>query len=103
MKPNEVLEQIVQSLRPYHPIRIILFGSCARGDQDEMSDVDLVILKETKSSFIQRYRDIAPYLKNEIPVDLFVYTPAEFQRMRESGNPFIERVLSEGKVVYEES
>ena len=44
--PSHV-DQIVKDLIPYDVERIILFGSAARGDTDEYSDVDLVIIKKT--------------------------------------------------------
>jgi len=34
-------------------------------------------------------------------VDVFVYTPKELERMIEWENPFIERVMKEGRVIYE--
>lgn len=34
-------------------------------------------------------------------LDLLVYTPEEFERMRAEGRPFIEQVLAEGIVVHE--
>src|SRR5437867_1110958 len=35
----------------------IVFGSVARGDADEWSDLDLVIVTETSRPFLERYRD----------------------------------------------
>jgi predicted nucleotidyltransferase len=33
---------IVEALRPYHPQKVILFGSWARREADEESDLDLI-------------------------------------------------------------
>jgi predicted nucleotidyltransferase len=46
------MDRIVQALRSYQPERIYLFGSAARGESDELSDVDLVIIKETEDPFL---------------------------------------------------
>ena len=101
MLAGESLTAIVHQLKGYDPIRIMLFGSAARGEADSWSDLDLVVIKDTASPFLQRYREIAPFLHNTTPIDLFIYTPGEFERMKASHNPFIERVLKEGKVIYE--
>ena len=44
--------------RDYHLIRIGAFGSIARGDQNENSDIDLVVeLKKTHLTFLQLSKD----------------------------------------------
>src|SRR6266849_4692755 len=88
-------EEIVETiLRDYGPVeKIILFGSAARGDADEYSDLDLIIVKETNQRFVRRCVE-APYFR--VPSDIFVYTPEEFERMRENENPFLESALETG-------
>lgn len=39
----------------------------------------------------------------DLSVDLFVYTPEEFQVMVENENPFIEQALKDGVTVYEKT
>ncbi|MBI4228035.1 MAG: nucleotidyltransferase domain-containing protein [Candidatus Omnitrophica bacterium] len=96
------IQWLVEDLRAYQPERVILFGSAARGDADADSDLDVVIIKRTIASFVQRGVDAVRHVRPALaPVDLLVYTPEEFQRMIEDENPFIERVLAEGRVLYE--
>ena len=78
-----------------------MFGSVARGEADEGSDPDLVIVADTARPFLERYRDFAGLYDVWPRLDLLIYTPAEFERMRAEGNPLIERVLAEGVVVHE--
>jgi len=33
----------------------------------------------------------------------YLYTPEEFRAMVDDGNPFIERVQKEGRIIYEKS
>ncbi len=40
MRTSISKQEIIEAFRPFHPERIILFGSQAREDQDEASDVD---------------------------------------------------------------
>ena len=94
------LEAIVRILLPYEPERIILFGSRARGTADEYSDYDLVVIKRTDRPFLDRLRDMVPYLVEfDRPAEILVYTPEEFERMGQTGLGWIVR--REGIVLYE--
>jgi predicted nucleotidyltransferase len=94
------LNEIVEVLMPYNPERIILFGSRARGEADELSDYDLVVIKRTDRSFVDRLQDIVPYLvRLQRPADILVYTPEEFDRMGEIGLGWVVR--QEGITLYE--
>jgi len=82
----------------YGPVeKILLFGSAARGEQDEASDVDLIIIKRTSERFLDRLLAV-PALPGR--ADVFVYTPEEFEQMREHENPFILSALEDAVVVY---
>ncbi len=97
------LKRIVDRLRQYRPQRIILFGSFARGDYHALSDVDLLIVKETTIPFIDRIGPVLALCEgdNMLPVEPVIYTPEELEQMKQAVNPFIERVLAEGVVIYE--
>ena len=98
------LQWLLEDLKPYQPEKIILFGSAARGDADAYSYLDVVIIKRTRQGFVQRGIEAARLVRSEIaPIDLLVYTPEEFRRMLKDGNPFIEKVFTEGKVLYEKA
>ena len=101
MGKKERIEQIVSSLREYDPERIILFGSHARRDADEYSDLDLVVIKETEERFLDRLKRVYEIMQPDFALDILVYTPGEFAYMLEEGNPFLERVLEEGVIIYE--
>lgn len=96
------VERIVEALKPYDPEKVILFGSSARGDFDEYSDLDIVVIKRTDQDFLNRVSEAARLLVG-LPkaFDVIVYTPEEFEQMIREGRGFILRVLGEGKVIYE--
>ena len=104
MKPTAVLKRIaslVKALLNYQPERIYLFGSWARGEQDDLSDVDLVIIKETSAPFFDRLQEAAANLPPGAGgTDIFVYTPEEFETMQHEGNAFALTVAAEGRLVY---
>ena len=98
----EKLKAVLERLKEYQPEKIILFGSYARDEADEYSDLDFVVVKKTAKRFLERLKEVAKLIDNDLGnVDVFVYTPEEFERMIEWENPFIERVLKEGRVLYE--
>jgi predicted nucleotidyltransferase len=100
---KQQLDQLVEELKAYGAEKIILFGSAARGDADASSDVDLVIIKPTTMSFVERLGDVVRQCPSDLIADILVYTPEEFQRMQETQSPFIETVLRDGKTLYEKS
>lgn len=97
------LEALKQRLAPHlrRARKAIVFGSVARGDADEWSDLDLVIVADTPRSFLDRYRDFEGVYDVWRRLDLLIYTPAEFAEMQAQGRPFIEHVLREGVIVHE--
>lgn len=93
-------ERLRRALAEYGAERAIVFGSYARGDWDELSDVDLVILKRTDDPYLKRISDLAAVLPFG-RIEAFVYTPEEFEAMRARGNAFAETVAAEGALLYE--
>ena len=97
------VDRLVADLLPYDPQKIILFGSAARGDTDDYSDIDLIVVKVTDKRFIERLVEAGSYVSFPPRVDIFVYTPQELESMIEEENPFILSALSDGKVIYEKT
>ena len=81
--------------------RVILFGSHARGEADENSDVDLMIIAESELPRFKRsrklYKIFRPY---QFGMDLVVYTPYEVEKGMGSPVSFVSHVLREGKTIY---
>jgi HEPN domain-containing protein/predicted nucleotidyltransferase len=96
------LESIVQRLvEQYDPDRVILFGSQATGHAVSESDFDLLVVKDTELRPIDRRVEVDGLLADRVvPLDLFVYTPAELRLLYSSGSPFIQEVFRTGKVVF---
>ncbi len=98
-KSELVIKEIIDK---YKPQKIILFGSTARKDTGIMSDLDLLIIKETSERFVDRIVNLFKLTKPKCAVDMLIYTPGEITKMLEEENPFIKAVFNEGKVIYEE-
>lgn len=96
---REMAGKIVEA---FHPERIILFGSYARGEAGEDSDVDLLVVandtrpKPMRSVPLYRLLSDYPYSK-----DILVFTPEEIEDYRELKPSLIYRAYKEGVILYE--
>lgn len=99
---SSLKEQIVATFMPFGPEKIILFGSMAREDQDQSSDVDVIVVYHTDKRFMARLKEL--YLSWNIPkaVDILAYTPSEFNRMVKESS-FVHEAVRTGEVIYERS
>ena len=83
------------------PVRIVLFGSQARGNADDTSDVDLLIVvdepfrngRERVESMTRLWRALSNIRG---PKDLLVYSRDEVERWRDTSNHVVARGLREG-------
>jgi uncharacterized protein len=95
---NAELERILNRLKKDPSVRkVLLFGSLARGDARDHSDIDLIVVKDTQMRFLDRLDEF--YDDARDAMDILVYTPQEFEEMKE--RPFVKRALREGKMLYE--
>lgn len=87
----------------FQPIRILLFGSQARGDADESSDVDLLVIMKDIPNRHRAAVEIRRVLK-DLPIgkDIVVATPDEIDRRRHAVGNIISAALQEGKIIYEQ-
>jgi len=97
---NREIERMTSLFPTIGVEKAILFGSVARGDVIESSDIDLILVKETDKRFIDRIEEALLALDPSVGLDVLVYTPAEFEEMLET-SPFVQRAVREGRVLYE--
>jgi predicted nucleotidyltransferase len=98
-----LLDGIITRIRQAgNPIRIVLFGSHARGQAGPSSDLDLLIVED---SDLPRHRRAPRYLRALVGAfpakDVIVWTPAEIAAWANLPNAFISTVLREGVTLYE--
>lgn len=103
MTVTEATENMTQRIvERFRPQRIILFGSHARGDAQPTSDFDLLIVAPSSEPRWQRvvpvYRALAGI---GVPKDIVWWTPEEIAEWRGVKSHFINTILREGRVLYE--
>ena len=100
--PQVAIDEVVQQIaEKFHPQRIILFGSYARGKPRPESDVDLLVVMETPLKESQQSLEIRRHLGVMFGLDLIVYTPKRLKERLKMGDWFLRDIMEEGKVVYE--
>ena len=100
--PQKAIDEVVRQIaEKFHPQKIILFGSYARGNPRPESDVDLLVVIDTPMKESQQSLEIRRHLGVMFGLDLIVYTPKHLQERVEMGDWFLRDILKEGKVVYE--
>lgn len=94
----EAVERIVQR---FQPLRIILFGSWARGDARPDSDIDLLIVLPQIENKRQALIRIGNEL-SDLPIskDIVVTTPEEIAARGNIVGQVLRPALREGKVIY---
>lgn len=103
MQPEQQqIDSLVQVIvEAVHPLRVILFGSAARGQATAESDVDLLVVvpdgthrRHTAQHLYRTIRGIT------IPFDLIVATPSDLEKHRDNPGLIYRSILQEGKTLY---
>lgn len=95
---DELIQQIVKIV---HPLRIILFGSAARGESGPHSDIDFLVIMppgtHRRHTAQILYRKISGV---RVPFDIVVAIPEDLERHKDNIGLIYWRVLKEGRDVY---
>jgi predicted nucleotidyltransferase len=106
MVTDEILLQATDRLvAQFHPQRVILFGSQARGTGDAHSDVDLLVICAVPPGPSSR-RELMVAMDRalrgvEVATDIIILTPEEFERDRHIPGTVARPAWREGRVLYE--
>ena len=93
-KIYEQLKEFAHLLKTKHKAKkVYLYGSFIRGDFNEGSDIDLIIVGEFAGRMPQRINKI--FDLTSLPIEPLVYTEAEFEQMKERA--FLKEVLATAK------
>ena len=100
---DEEIQNIVkQIVHLYRPEKVILFGSLAKGEINQGTDIDLFIIKSDVPEFgVDRIRQLDTIVNYKLATDFIVYKPEEVEQRLKLGDPFVKSILEEGKVLYD--
>ena len=99
---SEALEYLIQGIvDEVRPLRIIVFGSAARGEMQPDSDVDLLVVmpdgthrRRTAQLLYRKIRGAG------VPFDVLVATEDDLERHKDNVGLIYRTILREGKEVY---
>ena len=100
--PNDKLDELVRRIvEAVHPIRIILFGSAARGEAGPDSDIDVLVVmpegthrRRTAQYIYERLLGIG------VPVDVVVVTARDLDEHKDDAGLIYGTALREGEELY---
>lgn len=96
---HHVEQSIIPKLKP---LLVILYGSFARGDYTNGSDIDLLIVAENLPGNYWDRWSLAYDVIEGFPLDPHIYTPNEFKTMLMDGRMTALDALTEGITIYAE-
>ncbi|HEX9273099.1 MAG TPA: nucleotidyltransferase domain-containing protein [Candidatus Binatia bacterium] len=95
---REITQKVVHAFRPKN---IIMFGSYAYGKPTSDSDLDLLIIMESRDRPAERIRKVSDLFDpRPLPMDFIVLTPGEMRHRLSGFDPFLEEVLAKGQMLY---
>jgi HEPN domain-containing protein/predicted nucleotidyltransferase len=99
---TQIDRMVKRIVRKFHPEKIILFGSHARGDAGPDSDVDLLVVmpsaagkREQSDEILEALDDIA------VPTDIVVTSPDDFAWRKDIVGTIEWPAANEGKLLYD--
>lgn len=98
---KHIREMVKRIVMQFHPEKVILFGSYARGRAAPDSDVDLLIVMPVSGSKREKAVEIGIAL-HDIPIakDVIVVTPEDFEWRKETLGTIERPAAREGKLLY---
>ena len=99
---DELFAEVVRRLGAIDPVKVIAFGSRVRGDAGRQSDLDLVVVEAGGGTLGERGVRVRGALGDVgVPIDLVVYTPEEYERLRGWRSSIASIADREGIVLHE--
>src|SRR5580692_2989583 len=98
----EIDRMVKRIVRIFHPQKIILFGSQARGDAGPDSDVDLLVVMPVEGSIAKQRLEISLALPDlPLTVDIILTTPESFAWRKDVVGTIEWPATHEGTILYD--
>jgi predicted nucleotidyltransferase len=104
-KTNEYLLKEMPKVLSDDLVKIVLYGSCARGDYSDESDVDIAILTRCDRIASKKYDDSLMDIVTDIAMNLgtivqYVCIPVTEYEQKKSWYGYFKNIEKEGVVLY---
>ena len=93
------LERITQMLPQLGVDKAFLIGDLAADNSGPETTLDLIMVLELPGNFARRSDFFASHLGPMVGSNFFVYTPEEFETLRET-SPFLRSALQKGRLIH---
>lgn len=95
---QEIVRRVIETVRP---IRIILFGSAARGEDRPGSDIDMMVVMPNGTHRLDTTQSIYRNLKGvKVAVDVVVATQADLEEYGNTPGLIFREALRDGRLLY---
>lgn len=100
--PEKIAEAVRRIVEAASPVRVILFGSQARGEAGRDSDVDLVVVERSVDNRYAEMVRLRQVLRGLIlPVDILVIGAQDFDAWADTPGSIYRTARLEGRILYE--
>lgn len=98
-----MVDKIVERIATvFSPRLIIVFGSVARHEAGDHSDLDILVVMDADLRGAKRAVAIHKQTNDfMMPMDVFVLTPSEYEANKDNEHSFVSEIVRTGTVVYD--
>lgn len=97
--------QKLKNIMQNHIVKIIMYGSCARGDFNQDSDIDLAILTDMDRLEVKKYDDeimnvVTDIAMNSDAIVEYICLPIDEYNSKKNWYGYFKNIEKDGKVIY---
>jgi predicted nucleotidyltransferase len=110
MQNQHLIDEMTERLKELKPYKVILFGSYAKGNPTEDSDLDVLVVLDSDEVAKSFKEQNARYLlasnavrevNYKIPMDILVYSKAEYDYLNKQNTYLFREIKNTGRILYE--
>ena len=101
LRDEQLRELVARIVMAVHPLRVVLFGSAARGEAGPESDVDVLVVMPDGAHRLNTAQTVYRNLTGvKVAVDVVVATEGDMSDYKDSPGLIYREALKDGKVLY---